>query len=66
MFTDLGELLNKDSGFFKGTRLSLKADNVFDGRRVVRDETGAIPLRYQPLLIDPTGRFIGLELRKLF
>ena len=66
VFTDLGELLNKDSGFFKGTRLSLKADNVFDGRRVVRDETGAIPLRYQPLLIDPTGRFIGLELRKLF
>jgi hypothetical protein len=28
--------------------------------------TGAVPLRYQPFLIDPTGRFFEIELRKLF
>ena len=29
-------------------------------------DTGEVPLRYQPYLVDPTGRFFEIELRKLF
>ena len=50
----------------KGTRLTLGINNVFDARQRVTDDTGTVPLRYQPFLIDPTGRFLELELRKLF
>ena len=50
----------------KGTRITLGVNNVFDARQRVTDDSGNVPLRYQPFLIDPTGRFIELELRKLF
>ena len=66
IFANIGELAGRDEGFLKGLRLSLRADNVFDGRRVVRDRNGDVPLRFQPFLIDPTGRYLGVELRKLF
>ncbi len=66
VFMNLGELIGPDEGVLKDLRLSLRADNVFDGRRIVRDQNGDIPLRFQPLLVDPTGRFLGVELRKLF
>jgi hypothetical protein len=38
----------------------------FDARQRVTVDTGNVPLRYQPFLIDPSGRFIELALRKLF
>ena len=66
VFADLGQALEKDSGFLKGFRVSLRADNIFDGRRIVRDQNGDTPLRFQPLLVDPTGRYLGIDLRKLF
>jgi outer membrane receptor protein involved in Fe transport len=50
----------------KNTRVTLGINNVFDARQRVTDGTGTVPLRYQPFLIDPTGRFVELELRKLF
>ncbi|GAA4052843.1 hypothetical protein GCM10022213_26930 [Parerythrobacter jejuensis] len=65
-FVDFGRALNKDKGFLKGFRVSVRADNIFDGRRIVRDQNGDIPLRFQPLLVDPTGRYLGIDLRKLF
>jgi iron complex outermembrane recepter protein len=52
--------------FLKGSRLALEVDNVFDSRQRVTDATGAVPLSYQPDLIDPRGRFIGLDFRKAF
>ena len=67
-FVDLGQqaslieavpLLNK-------TRIGIGVDNVFDARQRVTDDTGAVPLRYQPFLIDPVGRSIEIEFRKLF
>ena len=64
-FFDL-ERLFEDTEALDGTRLSLNIDNVFDTRQRVRDETGVTPLRYQPFFIDPTGRYVGVELRKLF
>jgi hypothetical protein len=52
--------------FLKNARLSLSVDNVFDARQRVTDSNGDVPLRYQPYLIDPVGRSIGIELRKMF
>ncbi|MEP5510312.1 MAG: hypothetical protein ABJP70_12685 [Erythrobacter sp.] len=65
-FTELGQLLGKNEGVLKNFRVSLRADNLFDARRTVTDENGDTPLNYQPSLIDPVGRFIGIDIRKLF
>lgn len=59
-------LVGKNPGFFKQARLSLRVDNLFDTRQRVTDANGAVPLRYQPFLIDPVGRFVQVEFRKLF
>lgn len=68
MFIDLGQRqgLVKAVPFFKGTRLAFEVDNIFDQRQRVTDANGVVPIGYQPDLIDPRGRVIGLELRKQF
>ncbi|MHA6316917.1 TonB-dependent receptor plug domain-containing protein [Altererythrobacter sp. CAU 1778] len=66
LFANLEELAGEEPGFLKGTRLSLRANNIFDTRREVRDENGVVPLSYQPGLIDPIGRFVEIEFRKVF
>lgn len=67
-FVDLGQQkrLTGASSFFKGARLSLKVDNLLDARQRVTDQNGVVPIGYQPDLVDPVGRFIGVELRKQF
>ncbi|WP_052761710.1 hypothetical protein [Aurantiacibacter luteus] len=67
-FADLGQRtsLVEAVPFFEGTRISVGVDNVFDARQRVTDSTGAVPLRYQPFLIDPVGRRFEIEFRKLF
>lgn len=54
-----------DSGWARGARISLRVDNIFDSRPRVRDAAGATPLRYQPGYLDPVGRLIRIEFRKL-
>ncbi|OBX20406.1 hypothetical protein A9995_01415 [Erythrobacter sp. QSSC1-22B] len=66
LFADLGEVTGAESGVFDGLRVSLNVDNIFDARRNVVDANGVTPLAYDPLRIDPTGRYLGIELRKLF
>lgn len=66
IFSNIGQLIGKDEGFLKNFRVSLRADNIFDGRRRVTDANGDTPINYQPFVIDPTGRFVGIDLRKLF
>ncbi len=66
LFADLGQILQKEAGFWKGFRVSFRANNIFDARRRVTDSNGDVPLSYQPSLIDPNGRYLGLELRKMF
>jgi iron complex outermembrane receptor protein len=68
LFADLGrkEKLVAAAPFLKGTRVSLAVDNVFDARQRITDGTGAVPLRYQPFLVDPIGRKFEIEFRKLF
>jgi iron complex outermembrane recepter protein len=67
-FVDLGQQtgLTDASSFFKGARLTLFANNLFDQRQRVTDAFGEVPLSYQPDRIDPRGRVVGIEFRKMF
>ena len=50
----------------RGTRVTLGIDNLFNARQRVTDQTGTVPLNYQPYLLDPLGRTVRLSIRKLF
>lgn len=68
LFADLGrkEKLVEKVPFLKGSRLSLSVDNVFNAQQRVTDDTGSVPLRYQPGYHDPRGRVFEIEFRKQF
>nr|WP_246386003.1 TonB-dependent receptor [Novosphingobium hassiacum] len=68
LFADLGRKpkLVESVPFFKGSRLSLSVDNLFNAQQRVTDGTGSVPLRYQPGYLDPSGRVIRIEFRKQF
>ncbi|MGE3691251.1 MAG: TonB-dependent receptor [Novosphingobium sp.] len=63
---DMKPKVLKSLPFLKGSRLALQVENIFDSRQRVTDATGAVPLSYQPDLIDPRGRVIELDFRKMF
>lgn len=48
----------------KGSRLSLRIDNVLDTAQRVTDGTGVVPLRYAPAFQEPVGRYFEIEWRK--
>jgi hypothetical protein len=62
---DIPELLAKHS-WLRGTQIRLEADNIFNARPKVHDALGAVPLNYQPGLLDPLGRTVMISIRKLF
>jgi hypothetical protein len=64
-FTE-GRNLFPRADWLKGTRISLTIQNLTNERQRVRDATGLAPLRYQPGYLDPIGRTVELELRKVF
>jgi hypothetical protein len=66
LFADLGQILKREEGFFKGFRVSFVVDNIFDGQRRVVDANGDVPDAYDPRRIDPVGRYLGIDLRKMF
>lgn len=68
LFADLDQQksLVKAVPFLKGSRLSLRVDNVLDDIIDVRDQNGLVPLSYQPGFIDPRGRVFELSFRKRF
>ncbi|MEL6238663.1 MAG: hypothetical protein AAFQ90_08735, partial [Pseudomonadota bacterium] len=66
VFGNIGQLTGGQSPVLKNLRISLRMDNIFDAQRSVRDENGDTPINYQPFVIDPVGRFIGIDIRKLF
>ena len=67
IFVQLGQIPALiDSDWAQGARISLRIDNVFNSYQRVRDATGATPLRYQRGYLDPAGRVIKIEFRKLF
>jgi hypothetical protein len=58
--------LIKRMPFLKGSRISLRVNNVFDTIQTIQDSNGSTPLRYQPGYVDPLGRNIEFSFRKLF
>lgn len=68
LFADLGRKpkLVEKVPFLKGSRVSLSVDNVFNAQQRVTDDTGTVPLRYNPGFLDPRGRVFELEFRKQF
>ena len=68
LFANLSEnfdLVSKHP-FFRGTSLRFDVNNIFNNRPKVRDEAGLTPLSYQPDLLEPIGRTVGITFRKLF
>jgi hypothetical protein len=68
VFAALGQQqgLVKKAPFFKGSQVALRFENLFDSRQKVTDGTGAVPIGYQADLIDPRGRMVEIEFRKMF
>ena len=68
LFSDLGrqKALTDLSPFFKGSRLAFQFDNILDSRQKVTDASGSVPLSYQADYLDPRGRMIGIDFRKMF
>ena len=63
---DIPELAVKHP-WLRGTQVQLKVDNIFNSRPKVHDAAGgAVPLSFQPDLLDPLGRTIMISFRKLF
>ena len=62
---DMPELALKHP-WLRGTQVQLRVDNIFDSRPKVHDANGAVPLSYQPDLLDPLGRTVMISFRKLF
>ena len=68
IFVNLGmqqKLVDK-APFLKGLRLAFDFDNIFDSRQKVTDGNGVVPLAFQADFRDPRGRFVGIDLRKMF
>ncbi len=68
LFADLGQQIKlvRDHRWLRGTRMTLSVDNLLDSHPRVTDQAGAVPISYQPDLLDPQGRVIRLSIRKLF
>lgn len=68
VFVDLDQQKSvvKALPFLKGSRLTLRVDNVLNDVIDVRDENGIVPLSYQPGFLDPRGRVFELSFRKRF
>jgi len=68
VFTDLSRRANwvARHPWLEGTRVSLAVRNVFDAKQEVRNGLGETPFNVQEDVLDPRGRQIGLEFRKLF
>lgn len=52
--------------FLKGSRMSVRIDNVFDAAQKVTDGNGLVPLRFGKAFQDPVGRFFEIDWRKKF
>ena len=50
----------------RGVRVTLNVNNLFDQSIRVRNSAGPTPFNYQSAVLNPTGRVISLNLRKIF
>jgi hypothetical protein len=68
LWADLGQRydLVAKHPWLRGSSIRFEVDNIFDSKPKVRDAFGAVPISYQPDLLDPLGRTISITFRKLF
>ena len=68
LFANLGQKydLVAKHPWLRGSSVRFEIGNIFDARPKIRDSAGAVPLGYQPDLLDPVGRSIKITFRKLF
>ena len=68
LFADLGRMpkLTKKVPFLEGSRLMVQVENLFDAYQAVTNDAGIVPLSYQRDYLDPRGRVITLNFRKMF
>jgi hypothetical protein len=52
--------------FLKGSRITLRVENILNDIVDVRDQNGNVPLGYQQGYIDPRGRVFEVSVRKRF
>jgi len=52
--------------FLRGVRVTFSITNLFNQSISVKDSAGATPLLYESNYLDPTGRVIAINVRKLF
>ena len=64
-FTPKTALVNRFP-ILRGVRLTFNITNLFNQSVNVRDTVGATPFNYEAAVLDPTGRVISLNLRKVF
>jgi iron complex outermembrane recepter protein len=50
----------------KGLRVTVSVTNLFGSRQTVHNGLDQVPLAFQSAYLDPVGRFVHLELRKIF
>ncbi|MFN3618836.1 hypothetical protein [Sphingorhabdus sp.] len=64
-YVDIGAFAPK-SKFAKGTKLTVAMENLTNSRQRVTNSAGAVPISYQPGYVDPIGRTVMVEIRKVF
>ena len=68
LFADFGQRIDliRAHPWLRGTRVTLSLNNAFNQRQRVTDQTGTVPIGFQPGYLDPLGRTVRLSIRKLF
>ncbi|WP_372915171.1 TonB-dependent receptor domain-containing protein [Sandarakinorhabdus sp.] len=68
LFIDLGQRADvlRAAPWLRGSRVSLRFDNILNDRINVKNRSGAEPIGFQRDQLDPLGRNVTLSLRKLF
>jgi hypothetical protein len=68
LFANLGQRFDlvAKHPWLRGTSVQFEVDNIFDAKPNVRDAFGKVPIGFQPDLLDPLGRTVGITIRKLF
>lgn len=68
LFADLGQRLDlvRAHPWLRGVRVTASVDNLFNQRQRVTDESGTVPIGFQPGYLDPLGRSVRVSVRKLF
>jgi hypothetical protein len=67
IFSDLERLpITRQQPWARGARLSLAVTNLADRRQSVTDPSGRTPAAFLPGYLDPPGRTLAINIRKVF